>query len=269
MYRTGDLGAMLPDGCLTYKGRKDSRVKVRGVRVETDEVEGCLRLHPGVAQAAVVASAGSPGPLRLVAYIVRHQGSGATVSELRAFLSSRLPPPLIPAAFVFMETLPQTPNGKLDRRMLPPPTAARPELDAAFVAPRNASERRLTHLCEETLGIRPIGCRDNLFDLGIDSLTLLLLTARIEDDFDTHLPPATLFAYPTIAQLADLFLKNELPHSWSSLLPVQTEGTRPPFFLIHGDGSFIFLSRYLGSRLAPLWLGTPEPGWPSRNLPGA
>ena len=115
-----------------------------------------------------------------------------------------------------------------------------------FEDPSNPIERSLVQLCETTLKIPSIGRRDNLFDLGVDSLTLVLLTARIEEEFNARLAPATLLTNPTVAHLGELLARNDVRHTWSSLLPIQTEGTKPPFFLIHGDGSTIFLSRYLG-----------------------
>jgi amino acid adenylation domain-containing protein len=246
VYRTGDLGEMSAAGCLIFRGRKDLRIKVRGVRVEPEEVEAALHLHPDVAHAAVAGSDSSTTSSRLTAYVVRRQGSAMTVSELRRFVAVRLPPALVPSAFVYVDALPQTPNGKVDRTRLPRPAATRPELDVPFEDPSNPIERSLVQLCEMTLKIPSIGRRDNLFDLGVDSLTLVLLTARIEEEFNTRLAPATLLTNPTVAHLAELLARNDVRHTWSSLLPIQTEGTMPPFFLIHGDGSTIFLSRYLG-----------------------
>jgi amino acid adenylation domain-containing protein len=254
VYRTGDLGEMSADGCLIFRGRKDLRIKVRGVRVEPEEVEAALHLHPDVTHAAIAGSDTSTPSSRLTAYVVRRQGSAVTVSELRRFVAARLPPALVPSTFVYMDALPRTPNGKIDRRSLPRPTATRPELDVPFEEPSNPIERSVAQLCEATLKIRSIGRRDNLFDLGVDSLTLMLLTARIEEEFNTHLAPAILFTNPTIAHLAELLARNDVRHTWSSLLPIQSEGTKPPFFLIHGDGSTIFLSRYLG------------PDWPIYGL---
>jgi thioesterase domain-containing protein/aryl carrier-like protein len=153
---------------------------------------------------------------------------------------------MVPATFVYLDALPLTPNGKLDRVGLPPPSDARPLLNEAFLAPRSGVERKLTKLCEQVLGIRPIGVKDNLFDLGMDSLTMLRLTARIQSDFARHLPPAALFSSPTIAHLAEMLRSTEDRREWRSLFPVHEEGSKLPFFWIHGDASTVFLSRFLG-----------------------
>jgi thioesterase domain-containing protein/acyl carrier protein len=246
IYYTGDLGTLLPDGCLIYKGRKDFRVKIRGIGVEVEEVDAALRLHPSI-QASVVTHEDSDGHPRLVAYVVRKRAARITVSELRTFLSQNLPGHMIPARFVFLEALPLLPNGKLDRRALPRPDQARPLLDGVLIAPRDKIERRLTKLCESLLGISPIGVCDDLFDIGIDSLRILRLVAQIEASFAVQLAPALLFQSPTIAQLAAILRKETSAEPSSTLVPIQTTGTKPPFFWIHGDFSTVPLSRYLGS----------------------
>lgn len=246
VFSTGDLGMMLPDGCLVYKGRRDFRAKVHGIRVEVEEIEAGLRVHPSVDQVVVVARADQPGEHRLIAYVVPKREALITVSDLRAFLSETLPAYMIPSAFVFLDALPLTVRGKVDRQALPTPSHARPVLRAEFAAPRDQLERDLAQLCESILGIRPIGAEDNLLDLGLDSLTILRLVAQIEDRLGKHFPPARLFGSPTVAQLASLLRDSECSDSWSSLVPVHPSGTKPAFFWIHLGFGAPSLSRYLG-----------------------
>ncbi len=246
IYLTGDLGILSPDGCLVLKGRKDFRAKIRGVRVEVEEVEAALSLHPSVRQAVVVTHHDQLGQDRLAAYVVLEQGTTATGTELRAFLSGRLAGPLIPSSFVFLDAFPLSPHGKIDRRALTPADEGpRHRIEKRVVAPRDELERSLVRISEMVLGVQPIGRDDDLFDLGIDSLTVLRLIAEFERRLGQHLAPAALFSTRTIAQLAAL-LRNHSTESWSSLVRIQPTGSKPPFFWIHGDYSSVSLSRFLG-----------------------
>src|SRR5262249_53732049 len=141
MFRTGDLGRLLPDGCLLFVGRRDSRTKIRGHWVELAEVEAALAALPTVREAVVVIREG-PGGARLVAYVAGPGPRRPGVGAMRRALSERLADRAIPARFVFVDSLPRTPNGKIDRAALPDSTATRPELEVPFVAPRNAVETR-------------------------------------------------------------------------------------------------------------------------------
>src|SRR5262249_11096212 len=145
-----------------------------------------------------------------------------------------------------LDALPRTPNGKVDRQALPSADKSRPPIDAEFAAPEDRLEEDLARLCESTLGIHPIGVRDNLFDLGIDSLSMLTLVMEIERVFGKPFPPGRLLVTPTIAELAATLRNGDCSDSWSSLLPVQPGGDKPPFFWLHGDASTIVLSRDLG-----------------------
>ena len=145
-----------------------------------------------------------------------------------------------------LERLPLTPHGKVDRQALPAPDDCRSGHTTRFVAPADDLERQLASICESILGVHPVGVEDNLFDLGLDSLKALRLIEQCERRLGSHLPPATLFASPTLAQLAVAVRESSVRETWSSLLPIQPEGDRPPFFWIHGDCSNPYLSRYLG-----------------------
>ncbi len=201
LYRTGDRARLLPDGTLEFLGRVDDQVKVRGFRVELGEIESLLRTHPAVCEAAVAARQEDGGELRLVAYAVPDRERRPTEAELRGFLSERLPEPMVPAAVVFLAALPLNANGKLDRAALPAPEAVRPELSAAFVAPRTEVERTVAALWQETLGLPRVGIHDSFFDLGGHSLLLVQICGRLRQTFGRELPMIELFKRPTIASL--------------------------------------------------------------------
>ncbi|WP_329793948.1 amino acid adenylation domain-containing protein [Lentzea sp. DG1S-22] len=194
LYRTGDRARWRADGTLEFLGRADDQVKIRGFRVEPGEVEALLTTHGDVRAAAVVALASGTGK-RLVAYVV----TDATTAELRAFLREQLPDYLVPSAFVTLDALPLTANGKLDRRALPEPPA--PEADGAHVAPRTEGERALAGIWERLLGAARVGVHDNFFELGGDSIASLQVVARARAA-GLGLAVADLFTHQTVAELA-------------------------------------------------------------------
>jgi amino acid adenylation domain-containing protein len=202
LYFTGDMGQILPDGCLIHKGRKDFRVKIRGYGVETAEVEKVLRNHSAIKEAVVVAREDELGEARLVAYFTLCGQLGPSVSELRRFLKSQLADYMIPSAFVVLHKIPLTPNGKVDRRALPNPDNLRPNLDARFVAPRTPTEAKLARISTEVLGVDQVGIHDNFFDLGGHSLAATRLISRVIEELQVEIPLPSLFAAPTIAQMA-------------------------------------------------------------------
>ncbi|MGH2510843.1 MAG: non-ribosomal peptide synthetase, partial [Ktedonobacteraceae bacterium] len=170
LYKTGDLARYLPDGTVEYLGRVDQQVKVRGFRIELGEIEAVLQQHPAVQTALVIANEDHPGEKRLVAYIVLHPKHTVTVTELRGFLADRLPAYMLPSAYLNLETLPLTANGKIDRRALPSPEAFRPTMKGIFVAPRNPDEETLANIWREVLALEQVGIHDNFFELGGHSL---------------------------------------------------------------------------------------------------
>jgi acyl-coenzyme A synthetase/AMP-(fatty) acid ligase len=170
VYHTGDLGLLRPDGCLIFKGRVASRAKVGGVTVAVEEVETALAAHPAIEQVVVtVREAGATGP-RLIAYVVpRRSGADArhdapTVTALRTFLRGKLPSSMVPASYVFLDALPTTAHGKVDRAKLPVPDGERPALATPFRTPRDGHEAQVAAICEAMIGVRPIGADDDLFD---------------------------------------------------------------------------------------------------------
>ncbi|HEX2569426.1 MAG TPA: amino acid adenylation domain-containing protein, partial [Polyangia bacterium] len=215
LYRTGDLVRWRPGGELEYLGRRDFQVKVRGFRIELGEIESALGQHPSVRQAVVVAREDRPGDKRLVGYLVASPagiGAAPSIAELREFLKQRLPEYMVPAAFVFLDQLPLTPSGKIDRRALPAPEAAAPTSE--HVAPRTPVEESLAGIWAEVLGrSQPhgsagaegaggIGVEDNFFELGGHSLLATQIISRVRTALQVELPVRALFEVPTVAGMA-------------------------------------------------------------------
>jgi amino acid adenylation domain-containing protein len=206
LYRTGDLGRYRPDGSIEFLGRIDHQVKIRGFRIEPGEIETQLLRHPAVDQAVVVAREdGGLGGKRLVAYVVRAGSQGdsdaALADGLRTYLSSRLPNYMVPSAFVRLDVLPLSSNGKIDRKALPAPDIVA-QKESRYVAPRNPTEEILAGIWKEVLGLERIGIEDNFFDLGGHSLMAVQVLARVRAVFDVDVPLRRVFEASTIAQLA-------------------------------------------------------------------
>jgi acyl-coenzyme A synthetase/AMP-(fatty) acid ligase/acyl carrier protein len=206
-YFTGDLGLMLPDGCLIHKGRKDFRVKIRGYGVELAEVEKALRNHTGIKEVVVTPQTES-GETRLVGYFTSHAQRSPSVSELRSCLKGKLPDYMIPSAFVKLDAIPLTPNGKVDRKALPDPEKNRPELDTEFVAARTQVEKELAKIWAGVLSLDQVGIQDNFFDLGGHSLLATQVISRVINTFKVELPIKSLFESPTVAAMAVFITEN-------------------------------------------------------------
>jgi amino acid adenylation domain-containing protein len=202
LYRTGDLVRYLPDGNVVFLGRIDFQVKVRGFRIELEEIEGVLGTLASVGQSVVVAREDKPGERRLVAYVVAREGETPTVEELRGFLKEKLPEYMVPSAFVLLDAFPLTPNGKVNRKALPDPRGSRPNLGAVFVAPQTEVERELAQVWREELGVERVGVNDNFFDLGGHSLLLMKMHHKLQERLRQELPLMMLFKYPTVSTLA-------------------------------------------------------------------
>jgi aspartate racemase len=249
LYKTGDLARYLSGGTIEFLGRIDHQVKIRGHRIELGEIETSLMQHAVVRESVVIARDGSDRAKELVAYVVPEPDASPSVEELQSFLRAKLPEYMVPAAFVMLEALPLTSNGKVDRRSLPAPELSRPDLRQPYVAPRDTLEEQLVKACEEVLARKPVGIRDNFFALGGDSLLAVRLFAQIENRFGRKLPLATLFKSPTIEQLAQLLRGTESKDTWSSLVPVQPKGSLPPLFCIHAGGANVLIYRPLARHL--------------------
>ncbi|MGH7830486.1 MAG: phosphopantetheine-binding protein, partial [Candidatus Binatia bacterium] len=207
IFRTGDLGRILSDGQVIHLGRKDDQVKVRGFRISLAEIEHALRSMEGVAAAAVRFTDGREGKARIVAYVQREESYKLSTKDLRERLATVLPTYMIPSMFIYLDRLPVSANGKLDRGALPSPDCSRPELDVPLMEPRTPTENILCRLCSEVLAIEPIGVLDNLFELGGDSLTIFRLIARIDSTLGVSIGPRTFFETPIIGELASVLDK--------------------------------------------------------------
>ena len=201
VYKTGDLGRMLPDGNYEYLGRRDLQVKVRGVRIELKEVENVLRSHPAVKDVAVTDHAESNGETYLCAYVVLSEELAS--SDLRDFMRQDLPEPMVPSFFVNLPALPRTFSGKVDRRALPRPERKRDAMKAPFVAPRTPTEEIVAGIWTQVLDIKEVGIHDNFFELGGHSLRMTQVVSRLSKAFQIELPLRTLFEIPTISALAN------------------------------------------------------------------
>mgnify|MGYP006277890017 CR=1 FL=1 len=203
LYRTGDLVRYLFDGNIEFLGRIDHQVKVRGFRIELGEIESVLDDHPAIKNVIVLPKQVRADDVRLVAYIVVDAEQKPSVNDLRHFMSQRLPDYMVPATFVFLESMPLTPSGKIDRHALPMPDLSRPELHVEYVAPRNDTEEKLVEICKDLLRIDKVGVNDNFFDLGGHSLLATQFMSRMRDQFSVELPLRVLFEKPTVAGLAE------------------------------------------------------------------
>lgn len=252
LYQTGDLARFLPDGNLAFLGRMDHQVKIRGYRIELEEIEFVLAQHPSVKQCVVVAREDSPGEKRLVGYVVSRTAEKPHARELRALLKAKLPEYMVPSAFVLLEAMPLTPNGKVDRRALPVPARDNAAIEQEYVAPRTALQKKLVQLWETTLGITPIGIHDNIFELGLDSINAARLFASIEKDLGRNLPPGPLFRAPTVELLADLLDRQDaVSRRWTSLVAIQPQGRSTPLFCAHGAAGTVLFFQALANHLAP------------------
>jgi amino acid adenylation domain-containing protein len=202
LYKTGDLARYLSKGELEYLGRIDNQVKIRGFRIELGEIEALLASHPQIWETVVIVRDDTTGDKRLVAYIVPQPEKTITINEIRQFLKAKLPGYMIPNAFVILDALPLTANGKIDRRALPPPESSS-ETSDKYVAPRNPIEDILVNVWSEVLKVEKVGINDNFFELGGHSLLATKLVAQIRDRLKVELPLRQLFNSATLAELAE------------------------------------------------------------------
>ena len=202
IYRTGDRARFWWDGTMEFLGRLDAQVKVRGFRIELGEIETALCGHPALRDVVVAAREDEPRVKRLVAYVVPDAGAEAPpAADLRAWLRERLPEYMVPSAFVPLDTLPVTPNGKLDRKALPAPQQDAPRAEHGYEAPRTDAERALAAIWAETLRVETVGVHDNFFELGGDSILSIQVVARAAAA-GMKISPQLVFRNQTVAELA-------------------------------------------------------------------
>ena len=282
MYRTGDLVRRLPSGDVEYIARADNQVKVRGFRIELGEIEAALETHPSISEAVVAVRADTRGNTRLVAYVVPRVSTtdipvsptedrqdsvsyspprsladtGGLVPQLRAHLAKLLPDYMLPSVYTVMERLPLTANGKVDRKALPAPDDARPELAQTYVAAQTPTEELIAGVWAEVLGLDRVGIDDDFFDLGGHSLLAMQVISRLCDAFKLELPLRLLFSKPTIRTLA-AGVKQELQTGLAI--------AAPPIEVLPRQGNLP-----VSFAQQRLWfLDQMEPGNPFYNLGGA
>jgi amino acid adenylation domain-containing protein len=244
LYRTGDIGRYLPDGCIEWMGRADFQVKVNGHRIELGEIESVLASHPDVAQAVVTVQQRAGGAPRLVAHVCRAPGSSAQPQEFQAFLSRTLPAYMVPAAWRDLAAMPLTPNGKVDRKALSnadlASEAAHQQPSRPFAAPSTPAETRLQHLWQKLLRrAEPISVDDDFFDLGGQSFDAIRIFAAIKDEFGRAFTLGDLWRMRTIRELARaLTTAADTPPS-GELVRLNSVSVGHPLFLVHPAGGSV------------------------------
>lgn len=240
LYRTGDSVRRRADGNIEFLGRMDQQVKIRGYRVETGEIEMALASYPAVKNCAVVAQSRETGEKYLTAFVVTREGTSWTAESLREWLGPKIPKYMIPSQFAQLATLPLTGNGKVDRKALDRIESAGPVKVKEYVAPRTELESQLAAIWCKLLNKERVGVTDNFFDLGGHSLQAVQLCTQIEKLLSHKLPIAVLFQAPTVEMLAHRITEENWAPPWSSLVPLQPRGAKPPLFFVHGWGGDVY-----------------------------
>jgi thioesterase domain-containing protein/acyl carrier protein len=265
IYRTGDRVRCRSDGVLEFLGRFDDQVKIRGVRIEPGEIREAIEAIPGVRAAAVLAEGEERGRC-LSAFVVTSASDGPSVDQIRGSLRDRLPIHLIPRRITRIDRLPTTPHGKLDGASLlrfpnRPPTLVSTETETTRIPPRDAMELEVAQVWQAIFG-HEVGIDEDFFALGGDSLSAMDLLARIDRQCGVPLPISALLKKPTVAGLASALVDRRGPGGWSPLVPIQSEGDRPPLYCVHPGGGnvlcYVELARALGPS-QPLF-GLQAPG---------
>jgi amino acid adenylation domain-containing protein len=223
LYKTGDLGRLLPSGSIEFVGRVDDLVKVRGFRIELGEIAKTIRQHPEINDAFVLALDSDSDSSQIVAYAVPNLRSTVSTMELRSYVRKQLPGYMVPARFIFLEALPVSPNGKIDRKALPAPGRSRPELDTPLVDGRTPLEKDLIQIWGEVLELDQIGIYDNFLDLGGNSLAATRIISRVIARFQTEIPLGSLFQSPTVAEMAAVISQYEIKKGENELETILDE----------------------------------------------
>jgi amino acid adenylation domain-containing protein len=250
MYKTGDLGRMLPDGRLDFQGRADNQIKLRGFRIELEEIESAVREYTGVHAAVVQLVEYGPDDQRLVGYYLSDHT--VTENELRNFLRQRLPHYMLPTEMIPLESLPMTVNGKVDREaldMIRIQFEAQAQAQAAHPSTDDL-ETKLLAIWQRLLKVRTVRPTDDFFDLGGHSLLATRMFAEIEKITGRKIPLSVLIQNPTVQQLTT-YIHTRLENGWPGLVQIQPGGSQPPLFLAHGLGSSLLVFRTLADDLGP------------------
>jgi amino acid adenylation domain-containing protein len=271
MYRTGDLGRMMPDLNMEFMGRKDNQVKIQGFRVELGEIESVLNSCGLVTSAVVLAKDGADGKKMLVGYIVP---KGKYEREpVIDFLKTKVPHYMVPAVWIELSELPLTSNGKIDRKALPEVDQAT-AVKKSYLEPATETEKVMAALWKESMGLDHISAEDNFFELGGHSLMAVRILSKFEKKTGKNLQLAVLFKYPNIRSLSDFIDNSQSESIYKSLVPIKASGNKAPIYIIHGEGlnvlNFSHLVTYMDSE-QPIYglqaLGLMGDDQPLENLP--
>lgn len=224
LYKTGDLVRFLPSGDIEYIGRIDNQVKIRGFRVELGEIEAAINQHPSISTSVVILQEDKSGHQTLIAYTTLQPDKTLTTPELRRFLQNKLLDHMVPTAFIILEALPLTSNGKVDRQALPMPDVLRPELEVAYVIPQTEVEKTIASVWRKALNLEKIGIHDNFFEIGGHSLLLVTVHSQLQEILKAELSTLDLFRYPTINSLANYL--NSSPNSTAFLQENDTQAEK-------------------------------------------
>lgn len=240
LYKTGDLVSYLADGNLKYVARADQQIKIRGFRIEPGEIEAVLLREEDISRCAVIAREDVPGDQRLVAYVIaKHSSARPSAQDLRARLGAHLPAYMVPSVFVFIDSLPLTANGKLDRRSLPPPSASCDPDAVAAAGEADEIQQRVRQIWETLLNEKPVSLDANFFDLGGHSILAIRLLNAIEEQFNRKMELSVMFKAPTIRDQAALLRNTDPEAPASCTVAVQADGDRAPLFFVSGYGGAI------------------------------
>ncbi|MEG4242346.1 amino acid adenylation domain-containing protein [Microcoleus sp. MON2_D6] len=259
LYKTGDLARYLPDGNIEFMGRSDNQVKVRGFRIELGEIEAVLSQYPAVREAIALVREDNPGDQRLVAYIVANSAlktqDSELINDLRSYLKQKLPQYMMPSAFVLLEAMPLTPNGKIDRRSLRAPDTNTAELESNFTEPRTPDEQLIAEIWAEVLGLERVGIHDNFFELGGHSLLATQAISRLREAFQIEVPLRSLFESPTVATVTESLLQYRADQKLKAP-PIKPASRQEELPLSFAQQRLWFLDQL-------------QPGNPAYNIPAA
>lgn len=266
LYRTGDVGRLTPDGEIQYLGRSDHQVKIRGFRIELEEIEYALLKCNPVKEAVAIVNTATGEPC-LVGYVVTAADSNEEQlkNELKKTLSATLPDYMVPNDIIFVKSMPVTPNGKIDRNALPNPAAQNTELKKTHVAPGTTTEKQLAEIWQNLMGIKQISIDSDFFALGGRSLLAVQIMTQVAKITGKRLPISTLLNNPTIAKLAAYINSDEVTNGWDSLVAIRQEGSKPPIYIIHGEGLNVL---YFNDLAVNMDIDQPVYGLQARGLKG-
>lgn len=250
LYDSGDLARFRTDGEIEFLGRIDNQVKIRGYRIELGEIECELIKHPDINEELVIAHTGNTGEKQLVAYVVLNRNAQASPAQLASFLKLSLPDFMIPAHFIFLDKLPLTSNGKIDRKALPSPEGPIVNSSVKYEEPANPLEEMLANIWCQVLGLERVGRKDDFFELGGHSIIGVRICNEIEKQLGVHIQLSAIFRAPNIEELSKLINKEESTRPWSCLVPLKSSGNKRPLFCIHMHNGNVHRWRVLVKHMA-------------------